>query len=170
MTIWLERKEKIARHEARIHWRLAGCPTRIKRQPLFPPPLPRIKMTKRPSRKAVPLTEIATEYKAPFFVDVLARFVVQDTDPALMRAQVEDRASNIDLPMRSLPVFHKARFWLGNANQHRLMSKERDVVHAARFRVGKRGKMVPARFDTVLVNGGMGGYTGVTGRSIEPYV
>lgn len=170
MTIWLERKEKIARHKARIHWRLVGCPTRIKRQPLFPPPPPRIKMTKRPSRKAVPLTEIATEYKAPFFVDALTRFVMQDTDLALTRTQVEDRASNIDLPMRSLPIFHKAQFWLGDTNQHRLMSKERNVVHAARSRVGKHGKMVSARFNTVLVNGGMGGYTSMTGRSIEPYV
>lgn len=167
MTIWLERKEKIARHEARIRWRLAGCPTRINRLPLFPPPPPRLKITKRASRKAVPLTEITAEYKAPFFADALARFVVQDTNPALTRAQVESCASNIDLPMRSLPVFHKARFWLGDANQHRLMSDERDVVHAARSRAGKRGKTIPARFDTVVVNGGMGEYAGMTGESAE---
>ncbi|KAK7041206.1 hypothetical protein R3P38DRAFT_3309998 [Favolaschia claudopus] len=55
MTLWLERKEKIFRHEKYIQWRLAGCPSPPTLKPL-PPGIVyerRLKMTKHPTQKAV---------------------------------------------------------------------------------------------------------------------
>lgn len=45
------------------------------------------------------------------------------------------------------------------------MADEHDVVHAAHSWAGKRGRTVSARFDTVLVNGGRGEYSGITGEA-----
>lgn len=164
MTVWLERKEKILRHEKHIQWCIAGCPQLNLAQPLFPPAPPRVKMTKYPSRKAVPLAELAQDYHAPLIADALARFIVQHSNPSLSRMQADARAADLNLPLRTLAVYHKARFWLGDPEHHRLMADEFDVVHAARSRLASNGKVIPPRFDTVLVNGGAGGYTGVAGN------
>jgi hypothetical protein len=121
-------------------------------------------MTKGPSCKAVQLTDIMNAYSAPFFKDALARFVVSHFNPTLTRAQVQVQASHIHMPMRTLPVYHKAKFWLGDLTQHRMMSDETDVVHAVPARVNKYNNPIPARFDTVLVNNGQGEYLGVDGK------
>ncbi|KAI0336980.1 hypothetical protein BDW22DRAFT_1340702 [Trametopsis cervina] len=167
MTIWLERKEKILRHEKHIQWCLAGRPQIIPNQSLYPlPPSSPIQMTKYPSQKAVPLAKLTESYQAPFFEDALARYITRHCNPAFTSAQVEARAADLDLPLRSLPVYHKAHFWLGDRNHHRLMSNEDDVIHAIPERQNKQGKIVPARFDTALVNGGTGEYLGINGYCI----
>jgi hypothetical protein len=164
MTKWLERREKIQQHEKQVQWRLNGCPPIDFNVPLIPLSQPRITMTKHPSSKAVPLTDIITAYSAPFFKDALARFVVSHSNPTLTKAQVELQASYITMPMQTLPVYHKAKFWLGDSTQHRMMSNETDVIHAVAARVNKHKNTIPARFDTVLVNYGPGEYLGVDGK------
>ncbi|KAI0343815.1 hypothetical protein BDW22DRAFT_1477302 [Trametopsis cervina] len=166
MTIWLERKEKILQHEEYIKWCLAGRSHIIPPQSLYPPPPPRIRMTKHPSQKAVPLTELAEAYQAPFIQDALARYITRYCHPTFTSAQIEDRAADLDLPLRSLPVYHKAHFWLGDINHHRLMSDEDDVLHARPARTDKQGKIIPARFDTALINCGTGEYNGIDGYRI----
>ena len=50
----------------------------------------------------------AREYHTPFISDVLARFIIQHNNPGLSHRQAEDRASDLDIPLRTLPVYHKA--------------------------------------------------------------
>lgn len=61
-------------------------------------------------------------------------------------------------------MFHKAKFWLGDAKNPRLSSDEFSVVQATPARADKRGRPVDGRFDTVMVNDGDGEYTGVAGE------
>lgn len=114
------------------------------------------------------MAELAANYSAPFLPDVLARFVIRHTHPTLTTRQVEERASDLDLPFRSLPVFHHAKFWLGDTEHSRLMSSEMDPIYAAPAHVDRQGRTVPAEFDTVLVNSGAGEYIGVSGKSSYP--
>lgn len=64
---------------------------------------------------------------------------------------------------RSVPVYHKAKFWIGDSKNHRLSSNEFDVVHAIPARTSARGRPVDGQFDTVLVNDGAGRYIGLAG-------
>jgi hypothetical protein len=155
MTIWLERKEKILRHDKHVQWCLAGKPLARINQPLNPMPLCRIRMTKRPSQKAVPLATIANKYSAPFISAALARFISRYVNPTYTRAQADAYANGVDLPTRKLAVYHKAHFSLADPGHFQLMSNEDDVVHATPARIDKRGKTIPGRFDTVLVNVGV---------------
>ncbi|THH15756.1 hypothetical protein EUX98_g9415, partial [Antrodiella citrinella] len=161
MMLWLERREKIFRHEKFIAWCLAGRPplTSSRLVDMQPPP-DRIKMTKHPSKKLVRFEALANDYGAPFFVEALARYTVSHCHPEYSNAQV-DAASDFDFPFRSVSVYHKAKFWLGDVNFHRLSSDEFDVVHATPSRRTKRGRIVDGQFDTVLVNDGDGMYIGV---------
>ena len=78
---------------------------------------------------------------------------------------MDTHAALLDLPFRALPVCHKAKFWLGDAEHHRLMSDELDTALAIPARRDSQNHALPAQFDTVLVNGGTGGYISVSGKS-----
>lgn len=164
MTLWLERREKMLQHEKHIFWHTNGQHSSHARPSLFPLPPSRLIMTKHPSRKAVPLTELIRDYQALSFKDALAQFIIRHTNTTLTRAQADMRVAHLDLPFRHLPVYHKVKFWLGDEQHHRLMSDEVDTVHATPARKDNQNRTLPARFDTVLVNGGTGEYTGISGK------
>ncbi|THH18011.1 hypothetical protein EUX98_g9024 [Antrodiella citrinella] len=169
MTRWLERREKIFRHERYIAWRLAGSPPMLgshlaQADAAHPPD--HLKMTKHPSKKTVRMEALVADYGATFFEDAIARYAVQYCHPEYSRAQIERAAMDIVVPCRSFPVYHKAKFWLGDAHNHRLSSNEWDVVHATPSRHDTRGRPVDGQFDTVIVNDGHGQYSGVDGYRI----
>lgn len=117
-----------------------------------------IKMTKHPSVKAVPYETLSRSYDAKFFETALA-------DCCLRAKYPDDRIQGLNrmvpfhiIPIVRVPVYHRARFWLGEVDQHRLISNEYDVVHAT---PGQHRK--PGRFDTVIINDYNGQYTGVKG-------
>ncbi|KAJ7831731.1 hypothetical protein B0H14DRAFT_3110180 [Mycena olivaceomarginata] len=93
MILWLERKEKIYRHDKYIQWQLNGCPA---------PP--------HPSLKSVRLSKLTTDQGATFFRDALARFVVHLNHPELSRTQVEARSQDLSFPFNTVPVFHRIKF------------------------------------------------------------
>ena len=69
MTMWLERKEKILRHDQYIKWRLDGSPA-PELYEWSPPGLElerRLSMAKHPSARAVSLDHLERGYKAVFF-------------------------------------------------------------------------------------------------------
>ncbi|KAJ7170233.1 hypothetical protein C8R43DRAFT_1120670 [Mycena crocata] len=104
MTLWLERKEKVYRHEKYIQWRLDGSPAPPTIATL-PPGIVyerQLKMTKNPTLKAVRLTRLVTDYGAKFFRDALARYVVQLNYPMLSRAQVEARSQDLSFSFNSV--------------------------------------------------------------------
>lgn len=167
MTQWLERKEKIIQHAEYIQWRLAGQPPLPNHIPLHPPLPARMKIAKRPIGK-VAFDILEKEYQAPFIRDALARFLVEHDHPNATPAQVERMASNYFLYTQTLPVFHQFKLWLGNPEEHKLMSDEFDIIHSNPERKGKYQKPIPARFDTVLVHlfPGVGPYRGVRGMHL----
>ncbi|KAJ7429549.1 hypothetical protein B0H11DRAFT_2405437 [Mycena galericulata] len=109
MTVWLERREKILRHDQYIQWRLKGCPKPPVVTNLHPGIVYERKLVipKHPTRKSVKFSIIQRDYGAKFFPEALSRYVVQLSDPTLTRTQVEQAANNVDLFFNSLPVFQR---------------------------------------------------------------
>ena len=150
MTVWLERKEKILQFDTYVEWRLKGCPP-ITISPI-PYPENRITITAGPSRKSVPLQEITTKYRAKYFTDALTRYIAKHNNIHMTMEEIEEESIHIDLPFNSLPVYHKAKFWLGHSEHHPLSSNEYSIAHAKPESQGKNGDILPERFDTVLIN------------------
>ncbi|KAI1785623.1 hypothetical protein LXA43DRAFT_1114924, partial [Ganoderma leucocontextum] len=161
MTKWLERREKLLHHSNYVLWRLQqaeiGPATLSAHQcnrwepPDLASPL-YIKMTKHPTRKAVPLDEIISRshYGATFFIPAFARFVVQHISPALSLRQIEDRARFFRFPFSSLPVYHRIKFW----NEAIFGTETLDSIHVhpRQSSTGSEDIVIPARFDTALVD------------------
>ena len=118
-------------------------------------------MTKHPSRNAVPFDTIKEKYKASMFEPALRYFVLKQQNPTFTYQQIKNMVPYFSLHFDRVPVYHKARFWLGHKEQHKLQSDEYNVVHARAAFTAAKDKEVPCRFDTVLVNGGLGSYIGV---------
>jgi hypothetical protein len=171
MTLWLERKEKILRHEKFIQWQLLGRP---------PPPLVenlhpgvsyqrKIKMAKHPTRKSVKFTTLETTYGASFFRDALSRYIIQLLDPTLTRAQVEQDANSFEVPFNAVPVFQKIKFTASDPyGNDGPTDNIVDSIHVHPSRTARAGDEIPARFDTALVNTGNGGRSGITGTLSLP--
>ncbi|KAI0076043.1 hypothetical protein K474DRAFT_1598667, partial [Panus rudis PR-1116 ss-1] len=165
MTLWLERNEKIARHGNYIQWRQAGCPPLADINPL-PPPLPPLKMTKRPSLLAVPITQLEQEYHAADFRGALCRFIVQHNNPTASNLAILQEARDFVLPFTRLPVYHRARFWRADFPHYQNSLDSYDVIHVRPKRKNYRGDILPPRFDTVLVNIGNGEIVGTNGYRV----
>jgi hypothetical protein len=71
MTLWLERKEKIYRHENYHQWRLDGCPSPPLIEDIYPGIVfeRQLKMTKHPTLKSVRMSRLVTDYGATLFRD-----------------------------------------------------------------------------------------------------
>ena len=115
--------------------------------------------------KAVRLQHIASLYGANQFQNALARFVVKYQDSMLTDHQVKQAAQHLIFHFSAVPVWHKIKLSLEDAQHLGVMEAMHDTVHARPQRTNLRGQTVPARFDTVLVNDGTGGFSGVEGVS-----
>ncbi|KAJ7463807.1 hypothetical protein B0H11DRAFT_2309570 [Mycena galericulata] len=163
MTVWLERKEKILRHDQYIQWRLKGCPKPPVVMNLHPGVVyeRKLVMPKHPTRKSVKFSVIQRDYGAKFFPEALSRYVAQLSEPNLTRTQLEHAANNVDLFFNSLPVFQRIKF--STSDPYGVDGPEDKIVDAIHVQPGRtlvNGDSVPARFDTALVNTGDGGRTG----------
>ncbi|PCH41885.1 hypothetical protein WOLCODRAFT_89528 [Wolfiporia cocos MD-104 SS10] len=163
MTIWLERKEKILKHDKFIQWCLSGCPHLSTVNAYGNPPPHCLIMTKHPSLKSVDFDDIINKYQAILIKDTLAKFIIQFNNPAWTSRQAETHAAGFTLLFNHLAVYHKAKFWLGDQQHPRLASDEYGVIHAKPGHINSKQKSVPGRFDTVLVNTGSGLYSGLKG-------
>ena len=166
MTIWLERKEKILRHQSYLEWcrgNGAGVATR-------PPSIAyngALTLTKWPSRKTVDFDEIVTKYGAIFFREALRRYLVlsQHSGPDLNRNQLEEAIVYKKLWFTSVPVYHKLKFMTPVDLAH-TKHLTLDAIYVQPERLSKKGRAIPARFDTAFVNIGTGGETGTEGAII----
>ncbi|KAG1874431.1 hypothetical protein F4604DRAFT_1880886 [Suillus subluteus] len=166
MTLWLERREKMLWHDNFVQWRLVGDLALQERSPPDMDYRRAIKMTKHPTVKRVPLDLIMQDYGATFFTAALARYVVGRNQPGLSAAQLEREAAHIILPFDAVATFHRIKFHAIDARGFRDSSSTVDSVHSQPSRKDKRGHTIPARFDTVLVNEGDGGITGMNGYRV----
>ncbi|KAJ7920235.1 hypothetical protein B0H13DRAFT_2423708 [Mycena leptocephala] len=75
MTLWLERKEKILRHDQFIVWKLAGSPGQPVINNLHRSSIYERKLTipKHPPHKVVKFSALETAYETSFFRDALSR-------------------------------------------------------------------------------------------------
>ncbi|KAG1879758.1 hypothetical protein F4604DRAFT_1879992 [Suillus subluteus] len=156
MTIWLERKEKILRHEKYICWRLSGgcetfpCHSR-------PPDMTHCRvqvMTKHPSAKAVSIQKLVDDYGATHFREALACYIARHNSPndsqPLRGHALDDLASDVHFPFRTLPVFHKIKWLSSDTRGHGEASVTVDSVHARPQR-HSGSCLVARRSDTALV-------------------
>ncbi|KAJ7795959.1 hypothetical protein B0H14DRAFT_3093459 [Mycena olivaceomarginata] len=153
MTLWLERKEKILRHEKFIRWRCAGSPPHpLRNPPGAPPILSNIAPTDDK------LSDLTDNYRAEYFRDAFARFVVGFQNPDFSKRQVEAAAADYFLPFQS--NFGTKIRW------DEKMLGTLDVVHVKPGYTNKHGRRIGGRFDTVMANDGTGEHTGIKGYRV----
>ncbi|KIP06193.1 hypothetical protein PHLGIDRAFT_107242 [Phlebiopsis gigantea 11061_1 CR5-6] len=168
MTLWLERREKITRHERYIKWRLTGQQTVYSNVngPLYKHRESHVLMTREPSVKAVLFDRLNSEYGALDFERCVALWIAGFNHPTASARENKAIAAGLRLGFDAVPVYHKAKFWESDFPRYRHASDEYDVVHSRPSRQDKRGRGVPGRFDTALVNLGAGGAVGVDGYRV----
>lgn len=148
MTAWLERREKIQNHVAYVRLRQESNQTRNDIRPTGPP-LARtylIKMAQHPSAKAVGYDNLAQKYGAIDFQDALGDFIAGYNSPTATAATIRARGAETLIPFRTVPVYHKVRFTASSGEPETV-----DTIHARPEQTDSRGRLIPARFDTVLV-------------------
>ena len=153
MTVWLERCEKVQQHAATIERRQQNHQQSLpSRAPLEPPRAraQRIKMAQNPSLKAVTFRDIPSRYGAHLFQDALADFIAQFNNPEAGRNVLRRLSANTLLPFRTVHVYHNIKF----TNGADVMESEIvDSIYARPEQRDTRGRIIPPRFDTVLVQG-----------------
>jgi hypothetical protein len=156
MTKWLERREKVHHYSAFIHWRdhqgglTSAAPIRV-----GPPRAYALttKMAQKPSRWKVSFDSLASEYGALAFQDTLAEFIAQVNNPGASRGALKNVAHNTHIPFSHIPVYHKIKFTdLNDLNE----SVITDCAHIRPEHKDQRGRIIPARFDTVIIQGDKG--------------
>jgi hypothetical protein len=168
MAKWLERKEKMFRHEQYIKWQEEGAPISVPQVEWQPPGLEldrRLHMTKHPTQRAVPVDRLVEVYGATYFRPALARFIALTNDPNLLRAQLEAKLRSIRMPFRTVPVWHRIKYLREDPASKTATTA--DSIHVRPSTLDSRGRRVPGRFDTALVNEGTGGNTGIEGKSLR---
>lgn len=145
MTTWLERKEKMFRHDTFIQWRLG-----VLEPPTSTPP--HILMTKHPSITSITFDQLADDYGASDIINSLSTFIVKWNQPDLSTARIQLEAANVLIRFHTLPVYHKIRF--SNRDLSDKMHNElyNDVAHVKPASLNCHGHTIPGRFDTVLVD------------------
>ena len=152
MTIWLERKEKILRHEKYILWRLSGS---LQPQPVdwVPPGIElgrKVYLSKHPSVRSVPLDRIVSDYGAIFFELALKRYISLSNNPGFATARQLDKSLwEVHPPFTKLPVWHRVKFLQTDAFTGETSTA--DSIHVTPVRRDRRGRYVPPRFDTALL-------------------
>ncbi|KAJ3835033.1 hypothetical protein F5878DRAFT_653729 [Lentinula raphanica] len=153
MTRWLERKEKVTKHALFNAWSQAGQHPPL-RTHWIPPGLNTTclqKLTKHPSVYRVSVENVVQHYGATFFKAALARYIVQLTKPHPSGPQLDNEASGMFLGVSHISAYHRIKY-IGQ-DFFTQISSTADSIHAQPARVGKHGKVVPARFDTALTQG-----------------
>ncbi|KAJ7870322.1 hypothetical protein B0H14DRAFT_3083895 [Mycena olivaceomarginata] len=163
MTLWLERKEKILRHEKFIKWKLDGCPAPPRIEHLHPGVVyeRQLVMARHPTVKAVKLVELEAAYGAKIFRNALAQFIVRLSHPTLPFPQLEAAACTLHLPFNSVPFTTPDPYITGKHANSII-----DSVHVQPARKHGNGPAVPGRFDTVLINTGGGQLIGKEGYRV----
>lgn len=121
-------------------------------------------MTRYPSVKAASFGKLSDDYGAQHIQVELARFIVGYNNPLMSRAQRNGLADTFSWTFQAVPVYHKAKLWDVDFPLYRHASDDWDVIHALPARKDKKGAEIPGRFDTALINMGLGTRLGVNGR------
>jgi len=165
MTKWLERREKVQLHAAIIDWRKQEHRQSSPSRNLMGPPRVcslTVKMAQNPSRR-VSFNALATDYGALHFQDALGDFIAQVNNPGAAASTLRNRSHNTLIPFSHVPVFHHFKFTKsgsGDSDESQIV----DAVHARPEQKDSHGRIIPSRFDTVVVQSG-----GHKGTIIQTY-
>ena len=120
-------------------------------------------MTCHATCKSISITEITSPngYGAVDFEAALCQFIVQFQNPKLTCIQIEEASYDVHLPLYSLPVFHKIKFW--NEEDHENVTLNSIHAYSARHKDGSITRA--AHFDTALVFLQKPGVNGVVVRN-----
>jgi hypothetical protein len=157
MTSWLGRREKVQQQMENIKRQQQGAIAAAAAEhvtvPIGPPEAYNgsLLMALNPTIKAVSFDDLDSKYGAVEFQDALSDFIAQVNYPGASAAASRDLAADILIPFQAVPVFHKIRF-VASGNTDKLDTI--DAVHARPERLDLHGRVVPSRFDTVLVHNG----------------
>ena len=154
MTRWLERKEKIHRHEHFVHWRLRSLHLRADNSLTTLTPVtrhPHIVMTKYPTVYSIDFDTLADNYGALDIHNALTVYLARERNPLLSGIRLQHAASLIVLPFYSIQIYHKIRFYNAPVDDWLNSEDVADVAHARPSYNDKQGRPIPGRFDTVLV-------------------
>ena len=155
MTTWLERKEKIQRHEQYINWSTSSGNSSAQNQHEWTPPGLDISRTMSLSKRAahlVPLNRIMEKWHAPLFMTALRRYISLLNNPKLNAAQLERSLWDVHFPFRVLPVWNVVKYL--KIDPVTGMKSTADSIHAKPGRTSKQNHHISGRFDTALVNEG----------------
>jgi hypothetical protein len=98
-----------------------------------------------------------------YFHPTLTHFIALANDPNLLCAQLEAKLCSIHMPFCAVPVWHQIKYLCKDpVSKTTVMS---DSIHVQPSTTDSCGCMVPGHFDTTLVNEGIGGDTGIEGKS-----
>jgi hypothetical protein len=178
MARWLERKEKMFRHEQFIEWRLQQHPMTT---PPHPKPRPdsipwgvpgmdrrrTLTVAKYPTQKSVSLDRLQADdgYAAPHFLPALSRFICLFNNPTITRRGLDKVAEFTFIPSRYLPVWHTVKW----TRRDHLAGEDvtADSIHVHPCTTDSNGRVItPARFDTAIVADGSVGAGIMPGRRI----
>ncbi|KAI0060270.1 hypothetical protein BV25DRAFT_1807574 [Artomyces pyxidatus] len=166
MTLWLQRREKIYRHEQFVNWRLANKP-QVSSTTETATAKPHIHIARFPTVKALSFANAELYYGAADFEATLAQFIVQQKHPKFTPRQVIDVARVYRLPFRSVAGYHRVKFWNMDAQGFDTAPETLDSIHVRPAYRDSRDRVIPGRFDTVLVNeAGLGESFGVAGYRV----
>ncbi|KAJ3793034.1 hypothetical protein GGU11DRAFT_873728 [Lentinula aff. detonsa] len=170
MTKWLERHEKVGHHMSYINWKKSQAATSSHLPFSHDTHVPGVRYDFPSSQrslddmqchltqylaktgKLVLITKLEDSatlgYGAVKFESTLKRYIAQFGDPELRPGEVEDMASFLTLPFRSILVWHKLKFW-----HEQLFGKETlDVISANPRRCNLQGQVIQAsRYSTALI-------------------
>jgi len=153
MTKWLERREKIQQHSESIEWRQQLVDLHSPSHNAIGPPHAcalTLKMTQKPAMARVPFDALANDYGALDFQDALADFITQVNFPGASGIALQHRAHDTHIPFSGVPVYHNIKFTKSSEFEG---SEIVDVVHVRPEQLDSHGQIIPACFDTLLVNG-----------------
>ncbi|KIL55290.1 hypothetical protein M378DRAFT_49930, partial [Amanita muscaria Koide BX008] len=152
MTAWLERREKVDRHEKYIKWQNNSVDDTDAPPSQMRPHLltdRRIKMTRKPTIQVVSMDDLVLKYGATFFCGAFTRFVVLWRNPQINRTRLEREVLDVHIPFRTVSVYHRIRF----EDAHTLEGFA-DTIHIQPQYKNTKGQLIPGRFDTALVKYG----------------
>ena len=105
-------------------------------------------MPQNPSVKAESVYDIIGMYGAVDFADALGDFIAGVLNDLVPVGATRYHGENIYLPFSRVPVYHTMKFTTSCGLGQ---SEIKDAVHARPERRDSHGRIVPSRFDTVLV-------------------
>jgi hypothetical protein len=159
MTLWLEHRKKVLRHQKFVGWKQNGRYSKpILQLPISSQQL-QIKMTKNPSVKAVSFTDLEKIYGATGFQMYLAALITHFNQPELTPNQALQASKYTCIPFFSVPVFNHIKFSYPSSHGEEHISDTIDHVHIYPPSSNKLG-----RFNTVLVKISEKTGPGVIGR------